>query len=177
MYLHLSKQRIVQIGYELGYLFGTLIKERRCILDLRADPKILLKYNSKLLDALEFLHTDKIEIIDRSDEKSIVISDDLFYLTCELNSYAQNKLFHSSILFASESCASGFRDVFKTGITISSDDRLFKFIEKIVWYWFEEKLSFGIYRSDTGRDMYFFKVVNPEYHEQIEHHRKFIGGD
>lgn len=159
MYLHLSKQHIVQIGYELGYLFGSLIRERRCILDLRAEPKLRLKYNSKLFDALEFFGIDKIETIDQSGEKFIILSDDLFYLTCELNSYAQNKLFHSSILFSSKSCATGFRDVFKNGITISSDDKLFNFIEKVIWYWFEEKLSFGIYRSDTGRDMYFFKVV------------------
>lgn len=158
MYLHLSKQLIVQIGYELGYLFGTFFKER-CILDLREEPKMLIKYNTKLFEAFEFLATDKINIIDKSGEKFIVGSNNLFNLMNELNSYAKNKLFNTSILFTSKLCATGFRDVFKTGITISSDYKLFNFIEKVIWYWFEEKLSFGTYITDTGRNMYVFKVI------------------
>jgi len=159
MYLHLSKNHIVQVSYELGHLMGGLLKHR-CVFDLRETPKLRLRYNNELLHSLEFIGSEnKIEIMNEPDGKFIVLSHEMFDLIYELNQYTKKKLLDSSILFDSKPCAIGFLDAFKTGLTITYNEKILNYIEKIIWYWFEEKLSIGTYVNQNGHRMHFFKVL------------------
>jgi hypothetical protein len=159
MYLHLSKNHIVQISYELGYVLGSLLKQR-CVFDLREIPKFRVRYNVDLLRSLEFIGLEnKIEIVEEPEGQFIILSYEMFDMIHELNNYIKKQLFHSSTLFESKPCAIGFLDAFKTGLTITFNEKILDFIEKIMWYWFEKKLSIGTYVNQNRQRMHFFKVL------------------
>jgi len=158
MYLHLSKNHIVQISYEIGYILGTLLKNR-CIFDLRGVPKARMKYDAEIFHCLDFICLDKIEIVEESTGKIIILSHKMFDIICELNNYTRKELFHSPIFFNSKPCAHGFLDAFKKSLTITFNEKILELIEKLVWYWFEEKISIGTYVNQNGHRMHFFKVL------------------
>lgn len=160
MYLHLSKQKqkyIIQVNYELGYLFGLLIS-KRYVINLRGEePKIRMLYHSSVFQVLEDLDLNRLYISEKPDGVFIIISGELFDLVYELIRYTQTKLLKDDLFFQSKECATGFCDFFKERITITINKNLSNVIEKLMWYWFERKIEIQNVVKNN-RLVYLFKI-------------------
>lgn len=157
MYLHLSKHRIIQVNYGLGYLFGLLIRRRYTINVRRERPKIRIRHDPIVFQVLDDLDLRGMYISEHPEGVFIIISDELFDLVYELIRYVHTKLLKDDLFFRSKECANGFCDFFKEGITPTINKNLPNIVEKLMWYWFERKVDIETV-VENNRTVYLFKI-------------------
>lgn len=142
----------LQVNYELGYIIGVLLT-RNYTHEL--STSFQFSYDSKLYSSLETLGSQHTLTYDAS---TITVQNELYLILETLARYTRRKIFLDQELCQVEEYVKGLRDVFASNVVATRHRILIEYLQRYVWYWFEQRVSIVIYNGDRTR-FYFLKII------------------
>ena len=132
------------------------------------DTEFRFIYDPVLLSCLETLGSlntieeDTQESMDMADPEQItqliIVKDELCIILQAIVAYTRQKIFTDETLCTVEDFVRGIRDVFSKIMVATTNRTFVEYIQRYIWYWFEQRLSVTTYNGPRAR-IYFFKVV------------------
>jgi hypothetical protein len=171
-----SKTVCLQVNYELGYVVGTILSSSYVH---QVSFNFRFIYDPILLSSLETLGTvntiteEYQESLDETDPKDstriIVVKDELYTILQAIVAYTRQKIFTDTTLCTVKEFVRGFRDVFSKTVASTHNRQLIEYVQRYIWYWFEQRLSITTYNGPRTR-LYFFKIKSDKNknHESIK---------
>jgi hypothetical protein len=129
---------------------------RNYIIDIQPEKtQIYFTADPVLIQALESLgyqdYTQKDTII--------IVRDKLFDAMICLIRYAKHNLASDKTIGQSRNFVRGIRDTMTNGVVLTKNRKLILFLEKYIWYWFEQKIQGITYRITGRRRLYSIRIT------------------
>jgi hypothetical protein len=125
------------------------------------DP--VLVYCLETLGTLNTIEKETQESLDATDPeqttRTIIVKDELYTILQAIVAYTRQKIFTDETLCTVKDFVRGFRDVFSKTVTSTHNRQLIEYVQRYIWYWFEQRLSITTYNGPRTR-LYFFKIKN-----------------
>jgi hypothetical protein len=88
----------------------------------------------------------------------VVVQGELFFSIISLIRYVKTSLVKDDIIGQSREFVRGLRDTTINGTVITQNKKLIDFLQKYIWYWFEQKIEGTSHRLIGRRRLYSFRI-------------------